>query len=124
MSMKDFNTALGERLLLLRQSRGMTLEQLGVLLGVSGQQVHKYETGENRITPEKLQDCARVFSVPVGFFYGEQGEAPLRRYEKAVVTMAAEVIRMPREARRDMLRLARTINRLCGNGHRFDDEAA
>lgn len=112
---KDFNTALGERLFMLRQSKRMTQEQLGACLGVSGQQVHKYETGENRITPERLQDCAQVLGVSVGYFFGEGGEEGVRRYERAVLQVAAEVIRLPEDARKDFFRLARTVNRLCRN---------
>ncbi len=66
---ENFNYALGKRLSMLRQMHKMSLEDLGSKLGVSAQQVHKYETGENTLMPKRIQLCAHIFKVPVGYFY-------------------------------------------------------
>lgn len=48
---------------------GLTQKQLGELLGVSYQQVHRYETGMNRVTVGRLFQVAQVFHVDVAYFY-------------------------------------------------------
>lgn len=59
---------------LLRERRmlmGMSQEQLGAMLGVTYQQVQKYERGTNRLGSSRLQDLCRVLSVPVGYFFDD-----------------------------------------------------
>ncbi|HEX7775661.1 MAG TPA: helix-turn-helix domain-containing protein [Parvibaculum sp.] len=48
---------------------GMSQEKLGDSLGLTFQQVQKYEKGANRIGASRLYQIARVLSVPVDFFY-------------------------------------------------------
>lgn len=50
---------------------GMSQEKLGEHLGLTFQQVQKYEKGVNRIGASRLFDLARVLGVPVQFFYDE-----------------------------------------------------
>lgn len=48
---------------------GMSQEKLGDQLGITFQQIQKYEKGTNRIGASRLQHIARVLSVPVSFFF-------------------------------------------------------
>ena len=48
---------------------GISQEQLGAALGLTFQQVQKYEKGQNRIGAGRLFKIARILSVPVEFFY-------------------------------------------------------
>ncbi len=48
---------------------GMSQERLGDLLGLTFQQVQKYEKGVNRIGAGRLFEVARILNVPVDFFY-------------------------------------------------------
>lgn len=57
------------RLRELRAAKGISLESLAAGVGVSWQQVSKYELGQNRISLGRLWDLARVLDVPVGFFF-------------------------------------------------------
>lgn len=66
-----FDVALGKRMRALRTERGLSLEQVADVLGITYQQVQKYETGANRTAPSKLARLARLFKVPVGTFFGE-----------------------------------------------------
>jgi len=52
-----------------RQMMEMSQEKLGEELGVTFQQVQKYERGANRIGAGRLWHLARVLEVPVSFFY-------------------------------------------------------
>jgi transcriptional regulator with XRE-family HTH domain len=48
---------------------GMSQERLGALLGLTFQQIQKYEKGANRISAGRLFELARIFNVPVASFY-------------------------------------------------------
>src|SRR3954447_8504909 len=59
----------GSRVRLRRNMLGMSQEKLGENLGITFQQIQKYEKGTNRIGASRLQHIARVLSVPVAFFF-------------------------------------------------------
>jgi len=62
---------LGQRVRSRRLEIGMTQERLAELLGVTFQQVQKYEKGVNRIAASRLFDIATALEMPVaGFFEG------------------------------------------------------
>ena len=65
----SIDAQIGNRLRLRRMLIGMTQEDLGVALGLTFQQIQKYEKGINRITAGRLFDAARVLSVPIAFFF-------------------------------------------------------
>jgi transcriptional regulator with XRE-family HTH domain len=54
---------------------GMSQEKLGDLLGLTFQQVQKYEKGVNRIGAGRLYEVARILGVPIDFFYEGVGGA-------------------------------------------------
>jgi len=58
----------GRRLKRRRTLLGVSQERLGELLGVSYQQVQKYERGTNRIGSSRLYDICRILDVPAGYF--------------------------------------------------------
>lgn len=61
----------GSRVRLRRMLLGMSQEKLGEHLGLTFQQIQKYEKGVNRIGASRLFDLAQVLGVPVQFFYDE-----------------------------------------------------
>jgi transcriptional regulator with XRE-family HTH domain len=61
----------GGRVRLRRTLLGMSQEKLGDALGLTFQQVQKYERGVNRIGASRLFDLARVLDVPIGFFFDD-----------------------------------------------------
>src|SRR5262245_12949181 len=61
----------GGRVRFRRMLLGMSQEKLGEKLGLTFQQVQKYEKGINRIGASRLYDLAQVLGVPVQFFYEE-----------------------------------------------------
>jgi len=67
----------GSRIRLRRTMLGMSQERLGESLGITFQQVQKYEKGTNRVGASRLQNISAVLNVPVSFFFedapGEQG---------------------------------------------------
>src|SRR6478752_10537797 len=65
----------GSRVRLRRMLLGMSQEKLGEHLGLTFQQVQKYEKGINRIGASRLFDLSQVLGVPVQFFYEEAPSA-------------------------------------------------
>ncbi|MEK1927426.1 MAG: helix-turn-helix transcriptional regulator, partial [Rhizobium giardinii] len=62
----------GKRLRSRRLVLGLSQEKLGDHLGITFQQIQKYEKGTNRISASKLQAAAGVLGVPVTYFFQDQ----------------------------------------------------
>jgi len=59
----------GSRVRMRRMMLSMSQEKLGDALGLTFQQVQKYEKGTNRIGASRLQAIANILQVPVSFFF-------------------------------------------------------
>ena len=59
----------GARVRMRRMMLAMSQEKLGDALGLTFQQVQKYEKGANRIGASRLQQIAHILQVPVAFFF-------------------------------------------------------
>ena len=59
----------GNRIRLRRTLLGLSQEKLASLLGLTFQQVQKYERGMNRVGASRLWDIGKVLEVPIEFFY-------------------------------------------------------
>jgi transcriptional regulator with XRE-family HTH domain len=59
----------GSRVRMQRMLAGVSQEKLGEALGLTFQQVQKYEKGTNRISASRLQQIAKMLGVPVAFFF-------------------------------------------------------
>lgn len=60
---------IGGQLRKARELRRSSLAELAIAVGVSLQQLQKYETGENRITAARLHRVATALRIPVSFFF-------------------------------------------------------
>lgn len=67
----------GARIKLKRTMNGLSQEKLADQLGITFQQVQKYEKASNRIGASRLKEIADFLGVPVGFFY--EGLSPVRQ---------------------------------------------
>jgi len=61
----------GSRIRLRRNILGMSQEKLGEHLGITFQQIQKYEKGTNRVGASRLQAIASILDVPVSFFFAD-----------------------------------------------------
>lgn len=61
----------GKRIRTQRLHRKMSQSELGKRLGITFQQIQKYESGVNRVGAGRLQTIAKVFDLPVNVFFGE-----------------------------------------------------
>ena len=66
----------GSRVRLRRTLLGMSQEKLGNAVGLTFQQIQKYERGANRIGASRLFEMSRVLDVPVQFFFDEMPTEP------------------------------------------------
>ena len=66
----------GSRVRLRRMMLGMSQEKLGEALGITFQQIQKYEKGTNRVGASRLQHIATVLKVPVSFFFEDAPGTP------------------------------------------------
>jgi transcriptional regulator with XRE-family HTH domain len=68
----------GARVRMRRVLVGLSQEKLGDAMGITFQQIQKYEKGTNRIGASRLQEASRILGVPVNFFFeGAQAETDL-----------------------------------------------
>jgi transcriptional regulator with XRE-family HTH domain len=67
--MHPTDTHVGQRVRMRRLMLGMSQSHVADALGVTFQQLQKYEKGVNRITASRLQRLAQIFQVPVTFFF-------------------------------------------------------
>src|ERR1700692_3581324 len=85
---------LGKRIRLRRVEQKISQAELGEQLGVSFQQVQKYEKGVNRVGAARLQQIATALDVPVTFFY--DGDSKAREVESLLFLDSAFSLRLLR----------------------------
>lgn len=73
----------GSRVRLQRMLCGISQEKLGEKLGLTFQQIQKYEKGVNRIGASRLYDLANVLGVPIQFFYDDAPKSEARHQPQA-----------------------------------------
>ena len=79
----------GARIRLRRTLMGMSQERLGEALGLTFQQVQKYERGVNRVGASRLFDLSRVLDVPISFFFDDMPEPLTNAYGAQPGTLGA-----------------------------------
>lgn len=65
------NKIVGNRLKERRISMGLNQAELGKKLHVSGQQIHKYEAGTDKLSVAKVHELANILQVPINYFFDE-----------------------------------------------------
>ena len=104
----------GSRVRLRRTLLGMSQEKLGDAIGLTFQQVQKYERGANRIGSSRLYDLSRVLDVPVSFFFEEMPTAVAKSSPAQRRRMAEEKAEYEPDpmAKRETLELVRAYYRI------------
>jgi transcriptional regulator with XRE-family HTH domain len=70
-----YDLQVGERLSLLRRARGLSQGELGQQLGITFQQVQKYERGTNRVSAGRLYEIALLLGVKIDYFFQQPNAA-------------------------------------------------
>ena len=66
---RDIDAHIGNRVRAARQAQGMSQSVLANALGITFQQVQKYENGTNRVSAGRLYDVAHILGMPITYFY-------------------------------------------------------
>ena len=101
----------GERVRRRRILLGLTQDQLAEVLGISYQQIQKYETGANRISAGRLAQIAEALEVQPGWFFGavEQAEST-GSSSRAVIELVRNFSRIEDErVRTHLMALVRSL---------------
>ena len=93
---------------------GMSQEKLGEAIGLTFQQVQKYERGANRIGSSRLFDLSRVLDVPIGFFFDEMSDETAAKSPRQITGMAETQSTYEPDpmAKRETLELVRAYYRI------------
>lgn len=114
------DTHVGARIRLRRTLLGMSQERLGEALGLTFQQVQKYERGVNRVGASRLFDLSRVLDVSISFFFDDLPEQLAGMHGTGHITRVAGGFAEPQSAfgmdetlnRRETLELVRAYYRI------------
>src|SRR3984957_9384615 len=93
-SNNPIDSLVGARIRLLRQRRKMSQEELGKAIGVTFQQVQKYENGKNRIGASRLNMVAAALNVPISELFDDT--SPTSNTTRATKSLAfdAQALRL------------------------------
>jgi len=104
----------GSRIRLRRTLLGMSQERLGDALGLTFQQVQKYERGTNRVGASRLWDLSRVLDVPISFFYEDMSEGVADKSPRLIAGLdeEPEAVEADPLTKRETLELVRAYYRI------------
>ena len=112
----------GLRIRMRRKELGISQERLAEAIGLTFQQVQKYERAANRVSASKLWEISRVLSTSISFFYGgldEAAETPASNLARDAIQdflmtpdgleLASSFPKLPRQVRHKVLELVRAM---------------
>jgi transcriptional regulator with XRE-family HTH domain len=113
---------IGQRLRTRRMEQHVSQAELGDKLGVSFQQVQKYEKGVNRIGASRLQLIANILETDVDYFMGDMSDGKPREPSRVSTFMATKdgldiveaMMKLDEPHRRSVIALARTLGNAYG----------
>ncbi|KQV66600.1 helix-turn-helix domain-containing protein [Caulobacter sp. Root343] len=113
----------GGRIRMQRRLLGLGQDALAAPLGLTFQQVQKYENGANRVSASKLWDIARTLQVPISYFFEGLDDAASTAQSATIdnpaqqlvsvaggVEMAKAFVAAPSHARQHLIGLARALS--------------
>ncbi|WP_374372639.1 helix-turn-helix domain-containing protein [Dongia sp.] len=105
----------GQRMRQRRTLLGMSQETLGAAIGLTFQQVQKYERGANRVSGSRLFDLSRVLDVPISYFFEDiPGDVQNKSPSKLMGVKTLEAVEYEPDpmAKRETLELVRAYYRI------------
>jgi transcriptional regulator with XRE-family HTH domain len=122
MSPKDatnIDQVVGARIATMRKAKGFSQTALGDFVGVTFQQIQKYEKGLNRVGAGRLQSIAKFLEIPVATLFSDETEAKTQAGAFDILNLPGAVELLEAFAsiegvqlRRNVLSLARTAARM------------
>lgn len=115
----EVDQTVGARIAALRKARGLSQTALGDVVGVTFQQIQKYEKGQNRVGASRLQSIAKVLDVPVSTLFSDDAVTPeqAHAFDFLSIPGAVEMLKafaaiQDAQLRREVLAIARSAARL------------
>jgi transcriptional regulator with XRE-family HTH domain len=110
---QDINRHVGERMRERRNMLGLTQQELANLIGITFQQVYKYEQGLNRIAAGRLHKIARALDIEVGYFFeglGTEHDVRPNPQQPRLLELARNFVALPsRQHQEALCTLARVL---------------
>lgn len=101
----------GSRVRLRRTLLGMSQEKLGDALGLTFQQIQKYERGANRIGSSRLYRLSKILDVPVAYFFDEMS-SEVKAATRGLSEGPTEPFESDQLSKRETLELVRAYYRI------------
>ena len=101
----------GSRVRMRRTLLGMSQEKLGNALGLTFQQIQKYERGANRIGSSRLYKLSHILDVPVAYFFDDMPDQTRKR-ARGLSDSGPQAFEQEKLARRETLELVRAYYKI------------
>jgi len=101
----------GSRVRMRRTLLGMSQEKLGNALGLTFQQIQKYERGANRIGSSRLYKLSKILDVPVAYFFDDMPEQTGKR-TRGLSDSGPQAFEQEKLAKRETLELVRAYYKI------------
>jgi transcriptional regulator with XRE-family HTH domain len=108
---RQYRRDIGSKIMIERQRLKMSQKELGQMIGVSGQQMQRYENGISSMAAHKMVLCAKALGKPVGYFYGDGDDESVQKTSN-ILRLAAEIDQLPDEGMDIILKMMRNLNRM------------
>jgi len=83
MAKKSIDAVIGGKIRELRKTKGLSQMKLAGMVGVSYQQIQKYEKASGNISVERLEQISKAFKVPIiTFFNADTTKKPAKKLKK------------------------------------------
>ena len=82
---------IGNRICIRRKLLGLSQEKMAEMLGLTFQQVQKYEKGSNRVSASRLWDFSQILQVDINFFFEDMPQETARQSPRRLVTEVGDV---------------------------------
>lgn len=102
----------GKRLRLRRTILGLSQEAIGSAIGVTFQQVQKYERGVNRMGSSRLYEFSKVLTVPVSYFFEDMEKSTAALGHHSGVSEDSPAFEHEKMASRETLEMMRAYYRI------------
>lgn len=97
----DLDRAIGLRIQELRIACGMSRQDVAKLIGITHQQVAKYESGDNRISASRLYELAQALNVHIGYFFSDTGKVAMPERKRQAIEVARNFMSIENHGHRE-----------------------
>jgi transcriptional regulator with XRE-family HTH domain len=112
--MRMIDRHIGDRIRTRRRCLGLTMAQLAACIGIAYQQLHKYETGTNHVSVERLYHLSLTLDVSTNYFFeglSDERIISFKRADVSFINLASYFIRLSKCDQRIVIAVAHLFAR-------------